>query len=58
VGGRYAHARRELERLLAHTPNSNDARVALANIAWWNGEYTELERLAGAGRLQWPDAIE
>ncbi len=56
--GRYDDARRELGSVLTQTPSYNDARVALANIAWWNGEYTELKRLADEARLQRPDDVE
>ena len=56
--GRYEEARHELKRVLEQTPTYNDARVALANIAWWNGEYTELKRIADDGRLQRPDDVE
>ena len=56
--GRYDDARRELGDVLVQTPGYNDARMALANIAWWNGDYTELARLAATGRMQRPDDVE
>jgi YaiO family outer membrane protein len=56
--GRYDDARRELGDVLVQTPGYNDARMALANIAWWNGDYTELARLAATGRIQRPDDVE
>ena len=56
--GRYDDAGRELRRVLDQTPTYNDARVALANMAWWTGDYSELhdladDRAAASGPTTW-----
>ena len=52
--GRYDDARRELGGCSTRRPTTTTPASALANIAWWNGEYTELKRIADDGRMQPP----
>lgn len=56
--GRYDAAGRELRQVLDQSPTYNDARVALANVAWWTGNYAELQQLSATGRSQRPDDLE
>ena len=52
--GDYGAAEHELRQVLEQAPTYNDARVALANVAWWTGRYDVLRELAATGRSQRP----